>query len=69
MDSSRKTGSHGIANDTGTGTENGRKGGIEGLKEEAEMSGKDTMKNLSTENLKVTEGMKVTGEATKANKD
>ena len=51
MDSSRRTGVRGTANDTGIETENGGKGGIEGLKEEAENSEKN-MESLSTENLK-----------------
>jgi hypothetical protein len=40
MDSSRRTGVRGTANDTGTETENGGKVGIEGPKEEVESSGK-----------------------------
>ena len=70
---------NGSANDTGRKTESGGKGGIEGLKEEAENPGK-SMESLSTENLKgevrnevgdlrATEGMKATagmmGKATK----
>jgi hypothetical protein len=71
MDSSRRTGVRGIANDTGTGTKNGEKGGIEGPKEEAEMSGKNTVESLKeearseVEDLRTVEGMK----ATRADKD
>lgn len=78
MDSSRRTGVRGTANDTGIETENGGKGGTEGLKEEAENSERKGlgMESLSTENLKgearsEVEGLRTAGvmKATGADKD
>ena len=64
MDSSRRAGAHGIANDTGTGTENGGKGGIEDLKEEV----RSEAGGMKATRVKATEGMKVTEAATRGDR-